>query len=149
MNLRRNMTLLAVACTSLSASCSERQLARDVEEPRIRCAPIVAHIELPGEDSFRLYDSNTGLNFDRWCTCTTHEQWLGEDEPFLEWVNEMSYEACLEFVEREGYDPAYSSCLTYYEDGYWTLAFGIAEHSVVEDPEFCEPYNEPAGCGVE
>ena len=150
MNDRRHRTTALLVCAAaLSASCSERLTERDFYDPRNRCSPIVAYLEPPGQARFRLYDSSTGRNFDLWCTCTTHEQWLGEDEAFTQWVSEMSYEACLEFVEREGYDPADSTCEAYYEDGYWESNLGLAEDDISAEPEFCETADAPSGCGVD
>ena len=145
----RRPSLLVVALlvgAGLSASCSERLVERDIYDPRIRCALLITHIEEPGQERFRLEDSETGLSYDLWCTCTTHEEWL-DDEEFRVWVNEMAYEACVEFVEREGYDPEHSTCLASYDEGYWTEAFGVADYNAGEEPRFCE--GEPVGCGVE
>ena len=147
MTRRRRALLTALLLSAgLSASCSERLAERDPLDPRIRCAPLIAYIDVPGQERFRLEDSETGLSYDLWCTCTTHEEFL-YDEEFREWVSEMAYDACLEFVEREGYDPEHSSCTESYEEGYWDHAFGLAEHDISEDPAFCE--GEPVGCGVE
>ena len=146
MTRRRSLLTALLLSTGLSASCSERLAERDPEDPRIRCAPLIVHIEAPGQERFRLDDSETGLSHDLWCTCTTQDEFL-YDEEFREWVSEMAYAACLEFVEREGYDPAHSSCTESYDEGYWDHAFGLADYDATKEPRFCE--GEPVGCGVE
>ena len=145
--MKHRRSSIFIGALVLSASCSERLAERDIYEPRIRCALLITHIEEPGQERFRLDDSETGLSYDLWCTCTTHEEFL-YDEEFRVWGNEMAYDACIEFVEREGYGPEHSTCQASYEEGYWIDNFGLADHNAGEQPRFCEG-DEPVGCGVE
>ena len=92
----------------------------------------------------RLQDSQTGEFHDTMCTCTTHEEFL--DAEYRSLMNELSYDACVEFVEREGYAVEDSSCVEDYEAGYWALGFGHGEYELSGEPEFCD--SAPVGCGA-
>ena len=123
---RHHRSLLFTALllsTGLSASCSERLTERDPEDPRIRCALLITYIEEPGGQRFRLHSSETGLSHDQWCTCTTHEEFLDPDYRLM--INDLAYEACVDFVAREGNDLAYSTCLESHEASEWAEAFGF------------------------
>jgi len=123
-------------------SCVDRQLEPDPDAPRVRCAMIVAYITVDGE-TFRLQDSRTGEAQVMACTCTTSEQ-LG-DLDFRELINELGYDACVEFVAREGYAVEDSSCIDDYETGYFGRNFGYGEDPA-EAPAYCE--SATIGCGV-
>ena len=146
---RRALSLGLILGAGLSASCTQRLVERDPFDPRMRCAIIIAYVEEPGQERFRLLNSQTDLLHDQWCTCTTHEEWetWPLDEEFAAWVQYMAYEACLDFVTREGYDPAHSDCLETYESGFWS--FGLAMDDISEDPAFCDAGEPPPGCGIE
>ena len=142
---RRAGLLVAALLVGAMSSCAERQVERDIYDPRIRCALIITHIETGGE-RFRLHDSITGKSYGTMCTCTTHEELFDPD--FRLMINEMSYDACVEFVEREGYAVEDSTCLEDYEAEYWAVAFGHAEGDPNGEPEFCDSMSV-GGCGVE
>lgn len=141
---RRLRGLLLVGFVA-SLSCGERLVEGETDERRHYCTPIVAYIEEPGGERFRLLNSETGVTQDWWCFCA---EAADVDEEFREWANEEGYQACLAFVEREGYNVEHSDCQENYETGLFGAAYGQNRYDIDAEAPYCDELDESVGCAV-
>jgi len=126
-----------LASATLSASCSERlgDYEHEPDDPRLACAPISVEVQGPNGGVMWLLDEN--YEHDWWCTCVPEDE---IDDELREWVNERAYVACVEFVERLGYDPELSTCGEFYDEGRWGWeAFARSPGDI----EYCDQLGEP------